>query len=295
MSHNKKILITGGAGFIGSKLKDRLKQLGFEVLTIGRDQTEDYVAELTDTSLEKIIFDFSPDVVCHLASGSNIERANKNKEQEFKNVVLGTECLIKALTKISSSKPVRVIYLSSQVVYGFPESLPVGESHPLKPVTVYGENKLRAENVLIQSNLDYLIFRVSSVYGPNQNHLKSGTIAKFINKMKANESPVVFNGVDLFSDFIYVTDLVDVIVLAITNSSLKNEVFNLGSGMPTSLKEILEHLYLHFPHAPKYVLIENTLYGDKDHKGIYLDIKKIKNTFPWVPKYSIGDGIKGIF
>ncbi|MBI3591834.1 MAG: NAD-dependent epimerase/dehydratase family protein [Candidatus Melainabacteria bacterium] len=288
----KKILITGGSGFIGSNLKNNLSNCDLSVLTVGRGEKEDCKIDLRDPRFKNIIEDFLPDVVCHFASGSNIMRANENKEKEFNDSVLSTESLNKNLSQLKS-KPEKIIYLSSQAVYGLPECLPVPESHATHPKTIYGENKLKAENVIIKSSLNYVVFRISSVYGPMQDHQKSGVIAKFINRMKNNQSPVVFNSIDLYSDFIYVDDLVSAIVKVILNDpQVKNKIYNIGSGKPTTLKEILDILYEYFPHAPEPEFKTNALYPDKEQKGLYLDVKKIQTELNWVTKYSIEEGLR---
>lgn len=283
----KKVLITGGSGFIGSNVKSALDKSDCEVLTVGRNEKEDVKVDLQDTKLKEIIKDFCPEVVCHFASGSNIQRADKDKEKEYKDTVISTGNLI----NWSNQKSVKIIYLSSQSVYGLPEYLPVSESHPTKPVTVYGENKLKAEHLIIQSKLNYVIFRVSSVYGKNQDYSKSGVIAKFINKLKNNQSPIVFNSFDLTADLIYVNDLVSAVVRAVNDENVNFEVFNLGSGKPTTLREILDILYDYFPNTPKPELIENKLYMDTAKKCLYLDIKKIQTKLQWSLKYSLKDGL----
>ncbi len=286
----KRILITGGSGFIGSNLKELLGD--FEITTVGRNKNEDYNIDLSDSKLEDIIKDFSPDIVCHFASGSNILRAEKDKEKEYKDTVLSTQSLIKALDKF---KKVTVVYLSSQAVYGLPESLPIAETHSTGPISVYGKNKLETEKIIIQSNLNYLIFRISSIYGFGQDYEKSGVIAKFVNWMKRNESPVVFNSFDLFSDFICINDVVKAICTSIQNiekRNIQNEIFNLGSGKATTLKEVLDLLYEYFPSVPKPKLETNLLYPNKEYKGLYLDIDKIKSKTNWSPQYSIKDGLK---
>ena len=282
----KRILITGGSGFIGSNLKKCLNDS--EIITIGRSKNENYKIDLSDPELEDIVKAFSPDIVCHFASGSNILRAEEDKEKEYKDTVLSTQYLIKALNKL---KNVTVIYLSSQAVYGFLESLPVSETHATKPISTYGKNKLEAEKIIIQSNLNYLIFRVSSIYGYEQDYKKSGVIAKFINWMKNNESPVVFNSFDLFSDFLYIDDVINAINISI-QKNIKNEIFNLGSGKATTLKEVLDILYKYFPLAPKPKLEINLLYPNKEYKGLYLDTGKIKSGLNWNCKYNIEDGLK---
>ena len=287
----QKILITGGSGFIGSSVREILKSFECEVLTIGRSKDEDFVCDLSELKLENLLKEILPDVVCHFASGSNITRAEKEKEKEFNDAVMGTENLINCLAKLKS-KPEKIIYLSSQVIYGLPKYLPVNESHPTGPITVYGKNKLNVEKIIIQSGFNYLIFRASSVFGKKQDYSKSGVIAKFINKLQNNQSPIVFNSFDLFFDFVYVSDLALAIVKAVQNSSVQNEIFNLGSGKPTSLKKLLDILYEYFPGAPKAKLQLNPLYLSEEQKGLYLDISKIQSYLKWEAKYKIEDGLK---
>lgn len=287
-----KILITGGAGFIGSNLKEQLRGSDSEILTIGRTNSEDIQLYLSSPKLKSIISEFKPNIVFHLASGSNITRADKDKQKEFNDTVISTNNLVQSLSALDINS--KLIYLSSQTVYGIPNYLPVDELHPVNPRTVYGENKLVVENIIKNSKLKYWIFRVSSVYGLGQDYKKSGVIAKFINCMRNNEPPIVYNSYDLYFDFIYVKDLIDVLCIATHKSfasDLQNEVFNLGSNTPTTLEMLLEILYGYFPRAPKAKLEKSNLYLEKEHKGLYLDINKIKLAFNWQPKYNIEAGL----
>ena len=290
----RKILITGGSGFIGKNLRQELSELDYETFTIGRNEEEDLKIDLgrdgATLSLQNGIKNFSPDLVCHFASGSNIQRAEEEKEKEFKNTVIATENLLECLKKVVPKS--KIIYLSSQAVYGLPSYLPVDELHLTKPVNIYGENKLKVEKLIIQSGLDYLIFRVSSVFGLNQDYKKSGVIAKFINKMKNNESPIVFNSMDIVSDFIYIKDLVSVISKAMLNDAINKEIFNLGSGKPVSMKELLYSLYKYFPDVPPPKIEKNPLYINQEYKGFYLNINKIRNKLKWACQYSLQDGLK---
>lgn len=289
----KRILITGGAGFIGAILKKKLESdLSAEILSIGRGKNEDVKAELSKDSFSKPIEDFLPEVVFHLASGSNIANAEKNEDKEKEEVVHGTEKLIKVLKGLKS-KPEKIIYLSSQAVYGIPKTTHVSESSPTSPVTVYGKNKLKAENIIIDSGLNYFIFRVSSLYGASQNPNKSGVIAKFVDNIKNNKNPIVFNSLELYSDFIYVEDLIEALYKVLqADSELKNQIYNLGSGKPTTLRTLLGILYKHFPSAPKPKFTENILYPSKELKGFCLDVSKIKTDLKWGCKYSIKEGLE---
>ena len=107
----KKILITGGSGFIGSSVKNALLSLGFELITVGRSEKEDHKLNLNNTNeLSKIINNFTPDIICHFASGSNIARASENKEKEFSDTVVGTESIVKVLLD-QKTKPEKLVYV----------------------------------------------------------------------------------------------------------------------------------------------------------------------------------------
>ena len=286
------ILITGGAGFIGSRIKEKLLKKGYTVLSIGRNKKEDKIVDLLDCkSLSEAIKGFKPDIICHFASGSNISIAEANKEKEFKNVVLATNNLIECLKSVHGNK-MKFIYLSSQAVYGVPRYLPVDETHQLIPLTFYGEVKIAVEDLIKVCGIDYIILRVSSAYGEGQDYQKSGAIAKFLNKMKQGKAPVIFNSQVVVCDFIYVDDVISAVMKAIENHDIKNEIFNVGSSKPIKLVEVLDILYKYFPYAPKPLTEQNALYPLSANTGLYLDIKKIKNKLGWECEYNIEKGLQ---
>ncbi|MBI1859284.1 MAG: NAD(P)-dependent oxidoreductase [Candidatus Melainabacteria bacterium] len=287
---NKSILITGGSGFIGKAVKEALIDLSYDVCTIGRSKKEDICLDLNSEKLSDVIKQFLPNIVCHFASGSSVTRAEEKKEEEEKDTVLATKHLLDVLLSVNPNT--KLLYLSSQAVYGLPTYLPVDEKHPLKPINFYGRNKLKAEELIIKSSLDYLIMRVSSVFGEKQDYKKSGVIVKFVNKLKSNKSPVVFNNIDLICDFIYVYDLVSAIVKIIELEYFPKEIVNLGSGQQTTLQDVLNILYKYFPHAPEPVIEKSELYTNENNKGIYLDISKIKNSIDWNIQYNVEKGLK---
>lgn len=287
---DKKVLITGSTGFIGSHVRYALESAGYKTYGLGRGSKEDFTLDLSSKDLNKVLKEISPSIVFHFASGSNIARANEEKEKEYTDTVTSTENLITVL-KNQSNKP-KIVYLSSQAVYGIPLFLPITEDHQTIPKSIYGENKLKAERIISDSGLKYLIFRVSSIYGPNQDFKKSGVIAKFINKMKNNISPIVFNSFDIASDFLYVKDLANALVKTTSDNYNLNGIYNLASGKPTTMKELLNTLYEYLPNSPKPVLESNSIYLNKD---IYLSVDKLKSDTGWSSKYSLKDGLNDMF
>jgi len=285
-----KALITGSTGFIGSHVKSALELSGYKVFGLGRGSKEDFILDLSSKDLNNTIEEISPSLVFHFASGSNIARANEEKEKEYFDTVTSTENLLNSLKNLPN-KP-KIIYLSSQAVYGIPKSLPITEDHKTAPKSIYGENKLKAEKLIMESSLDYLIFRVSSIYGPSQDYKKSGVITKFIHKMKTNEAPIIFNSLDICSDFLYVKDLASALVKATSSQYDIRGIYNLASGKPISMKDLLDALYEYFPNAPKAVLESNNVYLSND---IYLSADKLKLDMNWSCKYNLKGGLNDMF
>lgn len=292
----KKILITGSKGFIGLAFLRLLDKSKYEILAIGKNKEEDLNLKLDSSSLENSflkekVAEFFPDVVFHFASGSSIMTANKNKDEEYEYACLGTGSFVKMLTSLKV-KPL-IVYLSSQAVYGTPKYLPVDEIHDTLPTTIYGKNKLESERILLKSGLKYLIFRVSSVYGPSQDPNKSGVVTKFISRILNNQSPVVFNDFELFGDFIYVDDVAEVLVKTLTGGfALTNQIYNLGLGKPVTLRNILNILFKYFPDAPKPMLEVNNLYPAKKEESIYLNTMKLQKHLKWEARFNLEEGLR---
>lgn len=289
----KKVLVTGGRGFIGKRLLEVLScDESIQVLTVGRNQSEDVSIDLSDSKLLEVLKDFKPNIVCHFASGSNIKRAEENKEKEYQSVVLNTKKILDALKELKAEK---FIYLSSQAVYGDPSSLPADEDCKLNPDSYYGKCKKEAEELIKESGINYSILRISSIYGPGQDFSKSGVVAKFINKLSNNEQPVIFNSFESFIDLIYIEDVVSAILKLIRSENCKKSTYNLASGKKHTLKDILYELYNYYPNAPKPRLEINDVYKNNKFNGLYLNTNKINNELNWSCKYNLKEGIKELF
>ena len=183
----------------------------------------------------------------------------------------------------------KFIYASSCAVYGNPNYLPCDEAHPKNPVNPYGESKLEAENKIVdycgKYGMDYTILRYSNIYGPGQNTLKGGVIAKFIGTTIANKNLLVFGDGNQTRDFLFVEDAAFANLLALTS---KNKVFNIGFGKPTSINELCEEIKKTFS---KKVRIEHSR-PLNEIKNIYLDISLAKKHLNWSPITGLADGIK---
>ena len=248
-----KILVTGGAGFIGSHMVDSLINLGHQVIVVDNlysgkrenvnSKANFYHIDITHLAeLERIFEEERPQIVFHLAAHASVSSSIKKPSFDANINILGTinvlECCIKYGVK-------KIIYSGSCAVYGNPNEIPIKETHPLQPISPYGLSKLVIEKYIqlyhLMYNLDYTIFRYANVYGPRQDSSnEGGVIAIFINKILNNEPILVFGDGNQIRDWIYVKDIVDANIGAIQNNH--NDIFNVGQGIGKTLNELILEL-----------------------------------------------------
>ena len=300
-----KVLITGGAGFIGHHLALYLSSLGYDVLcvdnlsrsspevinTLRRYGINLIVVDVLDiNSLDVIMSRFKPEVVIHTAALVSVEESVKKPEEYFRCNVLGTLNTVRISTNYGVS---RFIYLSSAAVYGDPIKLPVSEEHPLNPKSPYGLSKLLGEEVVKlyyrMYGLEYVILRLFNVYGPRQFlNPYSGVITKFIDRVSKGLPPVIYGDGTQTRDFIHVLDVCRVIQLCVSTEKV-NEVYNVGSGKPLSINELAD-LVVRVSGLDLRPTYESSRPGDIRHS--YADISKAVKYLGFKPSVSIEEGIK---
>jgi len=242
-----KIVVTGGAGFIGSHIVDEYINSGFEVLVIdnlsnGKIENINKKARFEKVDLkeknkiEKIIKEFNPDIINHHAYISSISKSEKMKDKfliemlkNFLNLVYPSKNLLK-----------QFIFASSCAVYG-EGNPPFKEDDILNPVNLYGLSKSLIEKTLVyfsnKYNFKYTILRYSNVYGPRQNsNSESGVISIFINQILNNKPLTIYGDGKNTRDFIYIKDVVKANILSLN----KEGIFNIGTGKETSINELVE-------------------------------------------------------
>jgi len=249
------ILVTGGAGFIGSNLVSDLVDKGFNVYVIDNLSTGDienireliesnkiefYKGDIRDQELISKVVN-SCDVVIHCAAIVSVQYSIENPVETNSVNIDGT---VNLLNTAVNSKVKNFIFISSCSVYGNPLYLPIDESHPLNPISPYAISKLSAEKyVSLYSrlyDLNSVILRLFNVYGPRQGvNPYSGVIVKFINRVKLRKPPIIFGDGLQTRDFIYVMDVAKAIELSIEFRG-KGEIFNIGSGKEITIKELAE-------------------------------------------------------
>lgn len=250
-----KIIILGGAGFIGTNLAIQLNKVTENEITLVDEKLEYFDDILKKSDMKILISSFDQntefdniisgqDVVYHLISTNNPTSSNKNVGSEIATNIIITINLLEACVR---NKVKKIIFISSGgTVYGKTDGQPVKETANTKPITTYGIQKLTIEKILYLYNymhqLDYVIFRLANPYGPYQRpNGKLGVISTFVNKAIHDEEVVVYGDGNVIRDYIYIDDAVRCIIL-LSNMVLSEHVFNLGSGIGYSVNDIIERI-----------------------------------------------------
>ena len=286
-----KILITGGAGFIGSYLSRELSRkhevIVFDNLFTGKKENLTEEIEFIKGDLRKIC-DLAKipevDVVFHLASQTSTSLSIKSPKLDAEINILGTINLLNWCNEYGIKK---IIYTSSAAVYGEPQYLPIDEEHPTNPISPYGISKLSAEKyVLLYRNS--IVLRFANVYGKGgAKEGEAGVIQIFAEKAKNREQLEIFGDGTQTRDFINVKDAANACMLAL-NYNGKERIFNIGSGRETSINELVELFKKYEPNLKvRYLRRRN---GDISRS--YFDISRARKELNFIPRVKLEDGIK---
>ncbi|SCD22799.1 hypothetical protein BR141012304_10357 [Brucella inopinata] len=293
---NRRVLVFGGSGFIGTHLCDRLQADGYEVGVFGRsrpssmnDRIEYISGDFSDReAVQRAVRGYG--YVFHLIHGTNPPSVNTDISGDVHRSILPTLTLLEACSLASVEK---VLFLSSGgTVYGNNGMIASRESDPTVPMNAYGAHKLLLENYLrVYANtkqLDYTVLRLSNPYGPHQSVEKGvGLIAAVINAIKTGGALNVFGDGRTQRDYIFIGDAVSAMSSAVPYSG-EHKIFNVGSGEGRSVKEIISIVeeIMGRPVSKNY-LPERSY----DVKKSILDISLIRNELDWQPATDLRDGI----
>ena len=308
-----KVLVTGGAGFIGSHIVDLYIKNGYEVIIIDDLSTgkAEYVnpkakfykldineLNLNDNKLEDVFKDEKPDVVNHHAAQISVSESVKYPVFDANVNILGTLNLLENCVKYNVKK---FIFASTGgAIYEETEKIPIDENHSTRPLSPYGVSKLAIENYLYfykkVHHLDSVILRYANVYGPRQYpYGEAGVVTIFINKMLKGENPIINGDGNQARDFVYISDAVQANLLALKEdykNKIKSDelgIFNIGTGIETSVNELF------------YKLKKITNSGVKEIHGppklgelrrSCLSFNKAKKILGWEPEVDIDQGLK---
>ena len=298
----KKILVTGGAGFIGSHMVDQLVEEGYKVIIaddLSKGKFENVNAkadfekiDITSKKFKNLVKKFRPDVIFHFAAQSSVTKSIKSPKKDIAINLLATQGLLDTAKEVKVNK---VIYASSAAVYARSTNLPIAEEDAKEPLSLYGVSKLCSEYLLCNyhkiHNLSYASLRFANVYGPRQDmNSEGGVVAIFIDKILKTDQAIIFGDGTQTRDFIYVSDVIDACLLSLNNTV--NGEFNIGTAKETSILNLYKNLLV--------------LSGAKDNKKFtkrrFLEIarnslssEKFKKACGWRPKVNLDQGLKLTF
>jgi len=285
----KKIIITGGCGFIGSSLTDFLINKGYEIYIIDNFSNNKITKPNKKSKFYKIDIRNIDEInkiknvhaIIHLAAIADILISKDNEKKYFNNNLKGFQDV---LNFCSNNKIKKLIFASSASVYGNKDKTAVKEHQSLDPGHYYAYSKLIGENMLkLYSKInkfDYTILRFFNIYGPKSNAVISTFLAQKLQKKKIT----IFGNGKQKRDFLYIDDLCDAILKVLENKKAKNETYNLGSGKSISINELKNKL-----SYKDYINLEKR---NDDIEVSIANISKIKKHLNWFPKISIEEGLK---
>ena len=296
-----KILVTGGAGFIGSHIVDQCIEAGFDVcvidnLSTGKKAQVNSAASFYETDINALEIDAifakeKPDYVVHHAAQSSVTVSVKDPVADAKSNVTGT---IRLLEAAKSNGVKKIVYASSAAIYGEPQYMGIDEKHPIQPMSPYGISKYVPE-MYFQTyhklyGLEYTILRYANVFGERQDPFgEGGVISIFTDKVLRGESLTVFGDGEQTRDFVYVKDVAKANLLALQKQG--NQIFNVGTGKPTSLNQLISEcnaisgktLEVHYKEPRR---------GDIRHS--YMNNELITKELQWTPDYTLKQGLESL-
>jgi UDP-glucose 4-epimerase len=294
-----KILITGGAGFIGSHIVAAYVAAGHDVCVVD-DLSSGFKhnlpagvrfheADIRDHDLAGVFEIEKPEIVNHQAARANVRESLERPVLYADVNVVGSVNLLECCRKYGVKK---VIYASTGgAVYGEPLRLPVSEDHPVNPLDPYGASKHHVEHYLhlygVNYNIAFTALRYPNVYGPRQNpHGEAGVVAIFTGQMLKGITPTINGSGEQQRDFVSVSDVARANLLAIEEGDF--EILNIGSCIGTSVNTIF------FTLAELTGFQNKPIYGPAkkgEVSNIFLDSKRAQNVLGWSPQISLKEGM----
>lgn len=295
-----KILITGGAGFIGSHIADAYIDAGHSVVIIDdlsmgvkdniNPKAKFYQTDIRDKALKDIFKQGKFDIVNHHAAQMDVRKSVDDPMFDASVNIIGVLNLLENCKAFSVKK---FIFASTGgAIYGEQDYFPADENHPVRPLSPYGITKLATEKYLFYYeqvfNLPYVVLRYANVYGPRQNpHGEAGVVAIFAKKMLEGGQPHINGDGKQTRDYVFIHDVVKANLMALEYKN--SDIFNIGAGIETDVNQLFQHL--------KNLTKSNCdeLHGPAkkgEQLRSVLDTNKIRKTLGWQPNYNIEEGLR---
>lgn len=268
----RKYLVTGGAGFIGSKLVQATKADSFD-LKSGKD--------ILDTESLTLACSGSQGVF-HCAARISVPESFESSDEYHLNNVQGTESIIQA-----TKNNLKIVFSSSAAVYG-ESNQHVKETDQMRPQSPYAENKRDGESLLLGSGLPVVVLRYFNVYGPGQSAAYAGVVTAFVKAALKSEDLIIYGNGEQARDFVYVDDVVRANIAAM-ETAVEGEVFNIGSGTKTSIKQLAEEV-IRLANSSSGIRYEESRLGDIIYSQA--DVSKAAKELNWKAEVSLAEGLR---
>lgn len=300
-----RVLVTGGAGFIGSHVVDALMAKGHAVTVLdnlssgNKDKLKEHLRNPDFRFIEGDIRDIKAiqesladvNAVVHEAAMASVPQSVKEPELFHAVNVEGTLSLLKASVDANIK---RFVFASSCSVYGNPDKLPVTEQTSLNPLSPYAQTKLTGEEHCRAFNLKGLppvCFRYFNVYGPRQSYGEyAGVMMKFIDRLRNDQPPIIYGDGEQARDFVYVGDVANAALLVLDRDKVAGEVFNIGTGKTITINELCE-LFLKLTGKTHLKPIYEAARSD-DIYSSQADISKARKLLSFEPNVKLAEGVK---
>ena len=292
-----KTLVTGGAGFVGSHITDKLIETGHEVVVLDNLSTgkkeninkeaKFYLADICQSDIGEIFSKEKPDAVLHLAAQIDVRKSIEDPGNDAKINILGA---LNILENCKKNKVKNFIFASSVGVYGDQKELPVTEKHFARPISPYPLAKLTVENYLNYyqaQGVRATALRYANIYGPRQeSNGEGGVVAIFINTVLNNQTPVIFGDGNQTRDFLYVEDAAEAALKALERND--NLVCNIGTNEIITINQLLALINQELKKGvqPEF---QQERFGEIMHSRV--DWSLAKEKLGWQPQHSFSQGL----
>ncbi|WP_297423400.1 NAD-dependent epimerase/dehydratase family protein [Clostridium sp.] len=297
-----KVLITGGAGFIGSHVVDLLIKNDYDVcvldnLTHGKRKNLNpnvtfYNIDIRKEDVFNIFEKERPDIVVHNAAQISVSNSLEKPLEDAQVNIIGSINILEASRRFKVQK---IIYPASAAIFGEPEYLPIDEKHSLNMISHYGVSKHVVEHYLEVYkklyDIDYVILRYSNVYGPRQDSTgEGGVVAIFFEKMIKGHAPCIYGNGEQIRDFVYVKDVAKANLIAIQGN--RSGIYNVCTNTKTTVNNLFSYIRDIIRNDIEPLYLEER---KGDIRQSYMTYEKIRNELGWNPDYSIQNGLMESF